>query len=240
MPCRRSAGTRRAATRSSWSLTGPAAVAVEVEVGVAGQADDRGRVGGGLEHEPHGVVVHHEAREHGQVAGEALVAVGTDQPQGRRSSRPCSSTSQTCLSKPAGPPCSWLSPSFGDELHRLPVELEPGAADPVGVAADGAADVVLRGEVLLRRRVAQHHVAAYAVPAGQPEPVHRRAEVEHLEHRTRRGPEHELLHGSPRGGTEGLDRHGPRLELLVRAPGRRSGAARRRTTARPGAARRRR
>ena len=89
---------------------GGRAFAGEVEVGVVGEVDDGGLVGGGGVVDAQGVVVERVADVRGERAGEALVAVRADE----RESTPLgiSCAVQTRLSKPSMPPWSVLGPSL--------------------------------------------------------------------------------------------------------------------------------
>ena len=78
-----------------------------------------------------------------------------------------------------------VAPVVGAELHHRAVQGEAGTRDAVGVAPDDRSEVVRGVQVVLGARMAQHHVAAYAVTAGHGQRVHDRAEVEHLEHDAR-------------------------------------------------------
>jgi hypothetical protein len=166
------------------------AVAVEVEVGVAGQVDDRGRVGGRLEPDPHPVRRHLEPDLGDQRPGEALVAVGTLQAEDRLVGAVLVDRPQPAV-EAVRAAVEVVAAVVGRHLDRRTglvgsVEREAAAGDPVGIAADGPADVVGGGEVLRRARVTQHDVAAPAVPAGDLQPVHGGPEREQVEHRTGR------------------------------------------------------
>ena len=151
-----------------------------------------------------------EAHLGGQPAGEALVTVGAHQPQHH--------VVVALVDDVPDPPVEALRPAVqgvaavvGRELDDLAVEGEPTTGDPVGVAADRAAQVARRGQVVLGVGMAEHHVPSYAVTAGHPQPVHGRAEVEDLEHRPRFGPDRQQLHRAEGRLSEGLDAHGATL-----------------------------
>jgi hypothetical protein len=134
-------------------------VVAEVEVGVAGQAHHGGGVRARRQLDRDPVLQHLEVSGGGQFAGEALIAVRADDPEG--------GVCRAVLDDVPGPPVEAVRPAVevvapvvGGYPHLAAVQLEAAAGDPVGVAADRAADVRRGREVLGRRAVAQDHVAA--------------------------------------------------------------------------------
>ena len=75
-----------------------------------------------------------------------------------------------------------VAPVVGAHLDVLAVEREAAACDAVGVATDGAADVVPARQPLGDVRMPEYDVAPLPVAAPDHQPVDRRAEGEDLDH----------------------------------------------------------
>ena len=178
-PPGRSAGARR------WSLTLP----VEVEVRVIGQVHDGRRVGRRHQSPPCTAVV-----DDLDAVTRTVTSPGNPwSPSGL--TRASTASSRSCLRHDVPQPpveavrarrAGWLPRSWAATTTSLPSSSKPTAGDPVGVASDGAAEVVAR---LARWSagvgVAEHHVAPHAVASGDLEPVDGRAQVQQVQHRAR-------------------------------------------------------
>ena len=177
---------------------------VEVEVGVAGQVDHRGRVRDGGELQADLVTGHLEAGGGSQRPGVPLVPVGADQGEQRMVGVDLDQLPDPPV-EPVRPPVQRVAPVVGADLVLGAVEREPPGRDAVGVAADRAAEVRRRAQVVLGAGMAEHHVASYAVAVGDLQPVHGGAEVEQLQHDPRLAAEGDRPHRSCGGVADEAD-----------------------------------
>ncbi len=178
--------------RDEMLVDGPGALALEVEVGVAGQVDHRRRVGRGGQLERHHVALHPIGRPDRQPAREALVTVRAHQLQDRPALVARHHVPHP-LVEALGSAVQAVAAVVGADPRLATVELEATTGDAVGVAADGAAEVRRAREPVLQAPVTQDHVAPDPVAAGDRQGVQRGAQRPDLEDRARRHAEGEAL-----------------------------------------------
>ncbi len=171
----------------------PGALAVEVEVGVVGQVDHGGGVGGRLQGDPDGLPLHLVADPGAHGAREPLVAVRAHQRQHQLVGVVRLDVPQSYV-EPLGPAVQAVAPVVGAHLDVLAVEREAAAGDAVGVPPDDSADVVPARQPLRDVRMSEHDVAPLAVAARHGEPVDGRAEGEDLDHGPGLGADRQEAH----------------------------------------------
>ncbi len=171
---------------------GAAALAGEVEVGVVGEVDDGGRVGDGPVLDAQlAAGVEQVGDLGGQRTGEALVPGGAVQAQ--PDADPAFLPDGFAVPQPGGvavgSAVQGVAGVLGGESVDGAVQGQQAAGDPVGVAADGGAEVGGGAGQFGDAHAAEDDVGAETVPVGRVQGVEPGAEAEHLGEDAAGGPE---------------------------------------------------
>ena len=138
------------------------ALAVEVKIAVIREIQDRVLIGLGMVMDAEAVALPAEAHRERERAGIALLAVGRD-------ARKYEAVGilvriPDVFVKAAQAAVQMVHAVVFCKGIAFSVQLERRAADAVGKAADGCAEVAGRFDIALQRVIAEHHVGQYAVP----------------------------------------------------------------------------